>query len=430
MNHRPNARGCAAELLRLVAFGGRSLDKALSEATPAARDRALVHELTIGCVRHFFSLSSELDVRLHSPLKPRDAIVYCLLLVGAYQLRHTRVPQYAAVNETVDAARQIGRPWARSLINQILRRIVSEPPPPPTSEEAALDHPLWLIEQIRHDYPTLWEGVLSASLSRAPLSLRVNRSKSNRQSYFEALVASGVSAHFGRPDDCIVLEAPIPAVEIPGLRDGRVSVQDSGAMWAAQLLDAKQDERVLDACAAPGGKAMHIAELTPRVDLLALDIDADRCELMRAECLRLGVDPLVVMQGDATGLDWWDGRPFQRVLLDVPCSGTGTLRRHPDIKLLKRESDIAQYQAIQGRMLENIWRVVGAGGRLLYCTCSILKSENDHVIERFLARTPDAAVVQIRADWGVATSCGRQLLPEVNGPDGFYYAMLERRAAQ
>ena len=430
MTHRPNPRGHAAELLRQVAFDGRSLDRVLSEASPLDRDRSLVHELTIGSVRHFYSLSHEISSRLITPLKPRDAIVLCLLLVGAYQLRHTRIPSYASVNETVNAVRQIGRPWTRGLINQILRRVVSEAPPKPTSEEAELDHPKWLIELIRDDYPDAWRNILATSLTRAPLSLRVNSSVTNRESYLTALAAEGVSAHSGAPDDCVVLDVPTPAGSLPGFAKGWVSVQDSGAMWAAELLAAARGERVLDACAAPGGKAMHLVERSPGITLQALDVAADRCELVRSECHRLGLDPALVVQGDGTRLDWWDGLPFHAVLLDVPCSGTGTLRRHPDIKLLKRESDIGQYQDIQGRLLESLWRVVEVGGRLLYCTCSILSLENDGVIEQFIAAATDASVRPIGAAWGIPTRFGRQLLPEVNGSDGFYYAMLEKRAPQ
>jgi 16S rRNA (cytosine967-C5)-methyltransferase len=430
LTRRPNARGYAAELLHDVAYRGRSLDRVLSDASPLDRDRPLVHELTIGCVRHFYSLSDEINGRLSAPLKPRDAIVLCLLIVGCYQLRHTRIPGYAAVNETVNATRQIGRPWARGLINQVLRRIASEPAPEPRSEEAALDHPQWLIELIRSDYPDAWREILAASLTRAPLSLRINSGVTNRASYVDALVKRGVSAHFGAPGDCVVLDTPVPAADLPGLESGAVSVQDSGAMWAAPLLGAAKGERVLDACAAPGGKAMHLLERSPGIELLALDIDAERCELVRSECRRLGADPALVVTGDGTCLEWWDGVPFERVLLDVPCSGTGTLRRHPDIKLLKRETDIGQYQDIQGRLLENLWRVVAVGGRLLYCTCSVLSLENDCVIDRFLAQTPDASVTPIVADWGMPTRLGRQLLPEVNGGDGFYYAMLEKRPAQ
>ncbi len=426
MSSRPNARGQAAELLHRVAYGGRSLDRVLAEASLPARDGPLIHELAIGSVRHFFSLSDEIGTRLNSPLKPRDAIVLCLLLVGAYQIRHTRIPRYAAVNETVNAAQQIGRPWARGVINHVLRRIASEPPPEPSTEEAEYDHPAWMIDLIRADYPSAWRQILTTSLTRAPLSLRVNLAVTERLTFQALLTQRGVIAHLALPEEGLVLDAPTPVAELPGFSTGRFTVQDSGAMWAAPLLAATGTDRVLDACAAPGGKALHLLQRAPRIRLTALEIDTARCDLLRSEFRRTGLDPAPILQGDATALEWWDEKPYQRVLLDAPCSGTGTLRRHPDIKLLKHEADLAPYQELQGRLLENLWRVLASGGRLLYCTCSLLSLENDRVIDNFVSQARDARHVPIIADWGIATQWGRQLLPAINGSDGFYYAILQK----
>ena len=429
LEHRTNIRADAAQLLHNVAFGHRSLDRVLAEASPRERDRSLLHELTIGSVRHYFSLGEEIDARLTSPLKPRDSIILCLLVVGAYQLRHTRIPGYASVNETVDATRQVGRPWARGLVNQILRRVAAEPPPPTSSEEAAFDHPQWIIDLVRADYPDDWRAILAASLTRAPQTLRVNLSVTSRQAYQQVLAERNVSAHFGAPAEALILDAPVPTTQLPGLAAGSVSVQDAGAMLAAGLLDPDSGDRVLDACAAPGGKAMHLLERTPGIVLTALDVAAERCDIMRSECRRLGANPRLVVQGDATRLDWWDGQPYQRVLLDAPCSGTGTMRRHPDIKLLKYESDMLPYQELQSQLLTSLWRTLAPGGYLVYCTCSVFCIENDGAIDRFMTSTRDVVVHRITADWGVATQHGRQLLPEVNGPDGFYYARLEKAKA-
>lgn len=428
--HRTNIRGDAAQLLHHVAFGHRSLDRVLTEASPRERDRPLLHELTIGSIRYYFSLADEIDSRLTSPLKSRDSIIFCLLVVGAYQLRHTRIPAYASVNETVDATRQVGRPWARGLINQVLRRVASEPPPATSSEEAAFDHPQWMIDLLRADYPDDWRAILAASLTRAPQMLRVNLSVTSRLAYQIALAKRGVSAYFGASAEALILDPPVPTAELPGLASGSVSVQDVGAMLAAGLLDPDSGDRVLDACAAPGGKAMHLLEQTRGIVLTALDIAAERCEFMRSECRRLGVDPGLVVQGDATQLNWWDGQPFQKVLLDAPCSGTGTMRRHPDIKLLKYESDLLPYQQLQSQLLTNLWRVLAPGGHLLYCTCSVFCFENDCVIDSFINSTHDVVVEPITAAWGVATQYGRQLLPEVNGPDGFYYAKLKKTSTR
>ena len=314
-------------------------------------------------------------------------------------------------------------------MNQILRRIGSESPLEPSSEEARFDHPQWLIDLIRQDYPDRWTEILTANQTRAPQSLRVNLSRTTRAAFLDMLAASGVSAHSGQANECVVLTSPMPTAGIAGLVTGLASVQDAGAMRAADLLQAVGDERVLDACAAPGGKAMHLLERTPGIRLTALDIDADRCELIRNECSRLGFEATVV-EGDATQLDWWDRTPYARVLLDVPCSGTGTLRRHPDIKLLKHASDIEQYQKIQVDLLHSLWRVVETGGSILYCTCSILSRENDQVIDRFLQWTPAAAVQTIEADWGIATRHGRQIVPSPDGADGFYFALLTKQRPQ
>jgi 16S rRNA (cytosine967-C5)-methyltransferase len=429
LTHRPNARGYAAELLYQVVKDGRSLDRVLGDARPRERDRALVHELTFGATRYFYSLLDEVNSRLTTLLKPRDSIVLCLLVVGAYQLRHTRIPSYAAVNETVDATRQIGRPWARGLVNQILRRIVAEPSPPATSDEAAFDHPQWLVDLLRSDYPESCEEIMRANQTRAPLSLRVNLTQTTREALLGSLALAGVSAHSADIEEAIVLTNPMPTSGIPEIKSGLASVQDSGAMRAAHVLAPVSGERILDACAAPGGKAMHLFERAPGIHLTALEIDPERCDLIRAECTRLGVN-VAVSQGDATNLEWWDQQPYSAVLLDVPCSGTGTLRRHPDIKLLKRASDIDQYQRIQVDLLNNLWMVLKPGGRLLYCTCSILSQENDQVIDRFLTWTADAKVNSIDAAWGLATRHGCQIVPRPDGADGFYFSLLTKHDVQ
>jgi 16S rRNA (cytosine967-C5)-methyltransferase len=425
--HR-NARAVAAELLRQVAFDHRSLDRVLSDAAIAEPDRALVHEIVYGSVRHFYSLSHEVQSRLHQPLKPRDAIVFCLLIVGVYQLRHSRVPDYAVVNETVTAADQVGRSWARGLVNQLLRRAASEGAATPRNEEQAFDHPAWLISQMKGDYPAAWTAILETSLGRAPLSLRVNLAAISRETYLQRLASIGVTARLANVDEGLVLADPLPAAQIPGYTDGLASVQDLHAMWPARLLDATARQRVLDACAAPGGKSMHLLERRPDIDLTSLDIDEARCDTLRAEYRRCCADrPPSVVCGDATRLDWWDRRPFDAILLDAPCSGTGTLRRHPDIKLLKRESDIAQYQRLQIDLLTNLWRTLASGGRLLYCTCSVLSAENDGVVGEFLRRHERAFVQPLAILGAIETKYGRQLLPEPGGGDGFYFALLMKR---
>jgi 16S rRNA (cytosine967-C5)-methyltransferase len=424
---RRNARATAAELLHQVVFGQRSLDRVLSAGAIVETDRALVHEIVYGSVRHYYSLSHDVRSRLRHPLKARDGILLCLLIVGAYQLRHLRIPAYAVVNETVAAAEQIGRGWARGLVNQLLRRTASETVAIPTDEEQAFDHPAWLISLLKTDYPNEWESILSTSLTRAAMSLRVNPASVDRNTYVLQLASIGVRARPSSNEEGIVLDDPYPAAQLPGYANGAVSVQDLNAMWPARLVDPAPRERILDACAAPGGKSMHLLERCRECSITSLDVDATRCDTLRAEYRRHGIDPVSVVHGDATELDWWDGRPYDAILLDAPCSGTGTMRRHPDIKLLKRESDIAQYRRLQAGLLTNLWKTLAPGGRLLYCTCSVLSAENDAVIQEFVARDERAFVQPLAIAQSIETEYGRQLLPEVGGGDGFYFALLTKR---
>jgi 16S rRNA (cytosine967-C5)-methyltransferase len=257
------------------------------------------------------------------------------------------------------------------------------------------------------------------------MAVRVNRRRSTRADYAARLEGHGVRSRPGIAPDSLVIDPPRPVATLPGFGDGLVTVQDEGAQLAVDVLGPKTGERVLDACAAPGGKATACLERA-QVDLVALDVDPERCGTIRRELARLGFDPDCARAGDATALDWWDGRSFQRVLVDAPCSGTGTLRRHPDIKLLRRESDLGPYHAIQSRLLTNLWQVLAPGGVLVYCTCSILDDENDLVVAEFLASRADARPRAITAGWGTPTRCGRILLPSDGGPDTFYYAAIEK----
>ena len=426
---RRNPRAIAAEMLRHVVVNHRSIDRVLGETTIAEADRALVQEFVYGSVRHYFSLSAELEQRLLTPLKPRDAVLHCLLLIGLYQLRHLRIPPYAAVNETVNATVQIGRPWSRALVNRLLRRAAADQATTASIEDARLNHPAWLVERVKLDYPNAWREIFDASMTRAPMSLRVNLAATSRDRYLEELTAIGVVAQPAEVDEGVVLAEPISVERLPGFAEGRVSVQDLSAMCPARLLDAASGERVLDACAAPGGKSMHLIERQPRIALTSLDVDEARCETLRAEFRRCRRDPAIVARGDATQLDWWDGRPYNAILVDAPCSGTGTLRRHPDIKVLKRAADIPQYRRRQGELLSNLWKVLEPGGRLLYCTCSILSEENDVVVADFVDSTRDASVQALSVPRATQTKYGRQLLPEIGGGDGFYFALLKKSPA-
>jgi 16S rRNA (cytosine967-C5)-methyltransferase len=427
-----NARARATRHLEQVVGRRRSLDAVLRDANDGAdRDAALVAELVFGSVRHWFSLEAAVARCLERRRPKRDVLLECLLVVGAYQLLHMRIPAYAAVSETVAAAAAIGRTSAKGFVNHVLRALAAATPWPASEVAEALpdpvrfDHPQWLIDRLRAQYPDCATEILTANNARAPMALRINVRRIDRDRYCSALAAAGIGHHAGVAPAAVVLEAPQKAASLPGFASGWFSVQDEGAQLAVDVLAPLNGERVLDACAAPGGKTAACLERAD-VEMVALDVDPVRCATARRELERLGLEPRRVQVGDATGLDWWDGRPFARVLLDAPCSGTGTVRRHPDIKLLRRESDIAAYRAIQSKLLRNLWEVLEPGGRLVYCTCSILDDENDAVVEAFLATTANAQAVAIDAAWGRPTRCGRIILPTPSGPDGFYFAALTK----
>jgi 16S rRNA (cytosine967-C5)-methyltransferase len=392
------------------------------------RDQGLLQELVTGAVRHYPSLDALVRHLLHTPLRQRDAIVHFLMVIGAYQLLHTRIPDHAAVGETVEAATHLGKAWAKGTVNQILRRIAAGGRLAEPTLEARFDHPQWLIAAIQAQYPIRWESILEENNRRAPMILRVNRQRLTTAAYRQQLLARGIDATAGWSEEAVILERHMATEELPGFAAGDVSVQDGGAQLAAAVLDATAGQRVLDACAAPGGKALHLLERTPDLRLVAVEVDPDRCRVIERERERLRLPEIVLRCADATRLDWWDGAEFDRILIDAPCTGTGTIRRHPDIKLLKTPADLPAFAGIQSRLLDNLWQCLVPGGRLLYCTCSILAEENDVVVGEFLARQADAAALPIDAPWGAATSYGRQLLPETAGCDGFYFALLERQA--
>ncbi len=433
---KPNIRALAAMLVQQVVEQGRSLDGLFDDARVPGRDLPLLHALVYGVLRHFYSLRAEVNQALDRPLKARDTIVLHLLQVGILQLRHMRIPPHAAVGECVTATRALGKGWASGLVNQVLRNLAESPPDPGADTEARYDQPAWLLERLQAQYPDRWQALAADLKARAPMALRVNLSRTTRAAYLARLADAGLTATEGLDGATLVLSEPVPTEGLPGFEAGLVSVQDEGAQLAAALLDVPRQARVLDACAAPGGKGLHLVErhrlefgpdaTDDGLQLLALEISARRLALIKPEQQRLGLT-FAVQQGDATQRDWWDGQPFDRILLDAPCSGTGTLRRHPDIRLLKGADDLATFQALQRTMLDNLWSCLASGGILLYCTCSILQEENDAVLQGFLAAHPEAQILPIDADWGTATEFGRQLLPRHQGPDGFYFARLQRR---
>jgi 16S rRNA (cytosine967-C5)-methyltransferase len=426
-----NTRGFAARTLLRVVSEGKSLAESLDETLPQIpqdNDRAFVQALCFGVLRWYWRLDFWLGRLTTKPI--RDGEIRMLALVGLFQLEYTRVKPYAAVAETVAAARR--KTWAKPLLNGVLRSYQRERERlailADAHEVATYSYPDWLIARIRKDWPDDFTTILSQGNRQAPLVLRVNRLKCDRARYIEVLAEAGIAASAcDFADSAVVLETPVAVESLPGFADGWVSVQDAAAQLAFGLLDPRAGQRVLDVCAAPGGKTVHVLEGCPEAgEVLALDVAPQRVAKIRENLSRTGLKA-IVLTGDATEpATWWDGRPFDRILLDAPCSATGVIRRHPDIKLLRKPADIPQLVATQRHILEAVWPLLVEGGVLLYATCSILRRENEAQIADFLRNHPEAKEVPIVADWGRSVTFGRQILPGANGMDGFYYARLSK----
>lgn len=426
-----HCRARAAEVLVRVLEAGQSLNEALVPALAQVepRDSGLLQELCYGVLRWQIPLVYFREQLLHRPLPARAGLLRVLLLVGLYQLFYLRIPPYAAVAATVAATRLLGQPRAGGLVNAILRSAQRRQQVLRTALGAdpvlASAHPGWLLETIRTAWPQDWPGIVAANNARPPLVLRVNLSRLSRDDYLDRLTTAGIAAS-SEPlaAGAVVLEQPCPVDTLPGFTAGLVSVQDAAAQLAAPLLAAEAGQRVLDACAAPGGKTGHLLEHTPDLDLLALDNEPTRLRQVADNLTRLGLRARL-QPGDATQPDaWWDGRPFDRILLDAPCTGTGVIRRHPDIKQLRRASDVATLARQQQRMLAALWPLLRPGGRLLYVTCSILPAETRAVIAAFLASHRDATALPLPV--GCPAGAGRQLLPGAGNHDGFFYAGLRK----
>lgn len=437
-----NPRLAAARALAAVLAGKASLSGSLpaQQEKVDPRDRALVQELAFGTARWQPRLALLAEKLLQKPFKAADRDVEALLLVGLYQLFHTRIPAHAAIGETVGCADSLKKSWAKGLLNAVLRRAQREGAELLAALErdpaARTAHPRWLQQTLKAHWPEHWEAICAANNEHPPLTLRVNRRLASRDAYLDELEEAGIAAtacRFSR--DGINLVEPRDVRNLPGFAEGQVSVQDEAAQLAADLIELAPGQRVLDACCAPGGKTCHLLETGYRLaEVVAIDLEEKRLERVRENLARLSLEAqLIAADARATG-QWWDGRPFQRILLDAPCSATGVIRRHPDIKLTRQAEDIPALARLQGELLDALWPTLEVGGILLYATCSVLPTENTEVIAAFLARTPGARELDIGASFagdkpGLAQPHGRQLLPQPGGHDGFYYAKLIKIAA-
>jgi 16S rRNA (cytosine967-C5)-methyltransferase len=430
----------SAEVVGRV-LGGKNLDRVL-ENIPRAKDaipftpneRAAIHSISFDTLRNYGLLSSQLDMLLAQPIS--DAPVRHLLLVALAQLQFSKASDHAIVDHAVSAAEEMGLGRAKPLVNAVLRNYLRQPEKFKRErfkiDVAKYDFPRWWIERLKREQPTQWQQTLLSSAQHPPMCLRVNLRKTTVEDYLAKLAAAGMGAT-ARGGAAIELVKPAGVYELPGFKEGLVSVQDEGAQWAAPLLDVRNGMRVLDACAAPGGKAGHLLE-SADIELVALDSDAHRLKRVQENLDRLALKA-TCKAANAAELDtWWDGKPFDRILLDVPCSGSGVARRHPDIKWIRRETDLGGFARQQARLLDTLWNCLSVGGRLLYVTCSVFRAENQDVIAAFAAshlrakqlnlvpsRLPgcdDAAAVQLKDG---------QLLPDEHH-DGFYFALLEKTA--
>ena len=426
-----NTRLIAAKVLTSVIRDGQSLTAALNNTlgvVESDKDRAFIQALCYGVCRNFHRLDYILSQMLDKPLKDLD--VKALALIGLYQLKFMRVKSHAAVSETVLAARK--KPWAKAFINALLRTYLRGQEgfeqKADNVKSALVSHPDWLIQQIEQDWPMQAQQIFEQNNEQPPMALRVNLANISQDQYLQKLRDQGIEAEavsFCR--SAILLNKPAVVDILPGFNEGWVSVQDTAAQLAAELLDVQIGHRVLDVCAAPGGKAAHILEHQPKVrELVAVDIDKLRLQRVNDNLQRLKLSAKLIVGDASKPEDWWDGQLFDRILLDVPCSALGVIRRHPDIKLLRRAEDINTLQVLQQRIMTAVWPLLAPGGIMLYATCSILKQENERQIEIFLATNANAIEVPINADWGLVRRYGRQILTGESVMDGFYYALIRK----
>ncbi|HJN97171.1 MAG TPA: 16S rRNA (cytosine(967)-C(5))-methyltransferase RsmB [Gammaproteobacteria bacterium] len=430
---KPNTRAIAAKILTELQKGNGSLSSHLTRQTELS-DHALLQETLYGSCRWFHLLEWLLNQLLSRPLKAKDIELKSLLIVGLYQLRELSIPNYAVINETVSAADRLGKSWGRSLVNGVLRNYLRTQ----TELEEQLgaaplsvtsSHPGWFVDELLEQWPDQSEQILTHNNFRPPMTLRVNLQATTRDEVLEALHAEAISASPGALCEASVYLQQPRAVEcLPGFKEGKLSVQDEASQLAVGLLALRPGQTVLDACAAPGGKTCHILESERSLtSILSLDKGSNRLLRVQENLTRLGLEASLVCADATDTQNWWNGEGFDRILLDAPCSATGVIRRHPDIKLLRSQESLHSLQLSQRNLLHALWPCLKSNGLLLYTTCSILQQENQSIIEGFLQRTDNAKYEGIAADWGVECRYGRQLLAGANdGPDGFFFCLLRK----
>lgn len=429
-----NIRALAAKCTYAVIDQGRSLGDELPKqiAKIELKDKGLLQEICYGVLRYLPELENQVQQLIEKPLKGKQRVFHFLMLVGIYQLKYMRIPDHAAVSETVEAANALKNRHLGGLINGVLRnyqRNVEKKLTNTTQTELPnpikYNHPSWFIKKIQAAYPDQWQSILIANQERPPMWLRVNQQHNSTESYLEQLNNTDIAFEYVDPkSQAIKLNQAVGVEKLPGFAQGHVSIQDGAAQQAAILLDCKEADNVLDCCAAPGGKTCHILERVPNLaNMTAIDIDENRLVRVNENLERLQLKAQVIT-GDAASKDWWDGNLYDKILLDAPCSGTGVIRRHPDIKWLRKANDIEKLTELQAQILKNIWSLLKPGGTLLYATCSILPEENNLQVQRFIENNNDVEHISITDN---DADVGWQILPNEHSMDGFYYAKLVKK---
>ena len=433
-------RQVALDVCYQVAVRGLSLSELLEkqlQSLESDRDRAFCSELCFGFSRYYFVLHNSLKTLIKKPLKSRDRDVQIIMLLGLYQIRFMRVENHAAVNESVKLLQRRKKVWAKGLVNAVLRSYIralpendSESRQQLTKQEHYLAYPDWIIEKVKKDWSEYSAQILQAGNQRAPMVLRVNLQKVSRSDYLEKLADVSIEAR-EHPvvEQAVILQAPEAVERLPGFSKGLVSVQDAAAQLAAVLLECEPGMKVLDACAAPGGKTLHILQSAAALLVTALDKDKDRLERVTENLQRAAVSAKLIAVDAAQPDSWYDGIQYDRILLDAPCSASGIIRRHPDIRLLRKADDVPGLVDQQKRLLNAMWPLLKPGGRLLYSTCSMFKDENEHQVEQFISDHDNCVELPLKeVQWGLSRPAGRQILPGYFEMDGFFYASLEKKA--
>jgi 16S rRNA (cytosine967-C5)-methyltransferase len=431
-----NPRWIAVQAILQVLDQGRSLDEIFNSdwyqsLVLEKRDRALSRELVFGFCRWYFALSTLLASRLQKPLRARDRDIEVILILGLYQLLVMNTDPHAAVNETVKLALAQKKSWARGLVNALLRGVIRDKIVLDSSSPAQA-YPDWIMSRIRRDWGEQAEQVLIQGNNRPPMTLRVDTRQASIDNVIASLRSAGIEAdRYDVVATAIELSSPCEVSQLPGFEQGILSVQDAAAQIAASVLACRSGARVLDACAAPGGKTAHLLQQYEDIKLDALDSSEVRLERLRQNLQRIDKSARILIGDAASPEAWFDGDNYDCILVDVPCSASGVMRRHPDIKLLRRESDIMPLLAQQRKILDALWRLLKPGGKMLYSTCSVFKDENEVQIAKFLERHPDCAEITINnAEWGEARPHGRQILTGSDNMDGFYYGLLTRSGGE